>query len=189
MSIKIISATMLQFTMLLKAILIFLCIGIAHASIDVRHFDDASQENRYNALIHEFRCPKCQNQNLAGSDAPIAVDLKNRTYELIMDGQSDTQIRTYMKARYGDFISYDPPVRPSTWILWYFPPLLLIVLILAWLGYHARKQGANIGDSTLPSDAPDSADDTNNLDNKIHALRQSVQSTHTVNQNTGNTHE
>lgn len=111
----------------------------AIANIDVYQFDSTEQETRYRALIEELRCPKCQNQNLAGSDAPIAVDLKNQTYQMINDGRSDTEIRQYMFDRYGDFISYKPPMRPSTWILWLFPPLLLVVLILGWL-YKARQK-------------------------------------------------
>ncbi len=108
------------------------------ASIDIYEFDSPQQEAQYRGLIEEFRCPKCQNQNLAGSDAPIAQDLKQKTYEMVKDGRSDTEIRNYMFERYGDFISYKPPVRPSTWILWFFPPVLLVLLILGWI-YKARK--------------------------------------------------
>ncbi|OOR91112.1 cytochrome C biogenesis protein [Moraxella caviae] len=109
-------------------------VPLAHASsIDVYQFNTDEEETRYRALIDELRCPKCQNQNLAGSDAPIAQDLKQKTYEMIKDGRSDGEIRQYMFDRYGDFISYKPPVRPSTWILWFFPPLLLVVLILGWV--------------------------------------------------------
>lgn len=107
-------------------------------AIEVHQFDNPEDETRYKALIEELRCPKCQNQNLAGSDAPIAQDLKQKTYEMIKDGRSDGEIRNYMFERYGDFISYKPPMRPSTWILWIFPPILLVILILGWL-YKAKK--------------------------------------------------
>ncbi|MDO4897391.1 MAG: cytochrome c-type biogenesis protein CcmH [Moraxella sp.] len=121
---------------------IILCVALStpsFGSIQIHDFKSAEDEARYKALIEELRCPKCQNQNLAGSDAPIAVDLKNQTYQMINDGRSDTEIRQYMFDRYGDFISYKPPVRPSTWILWLFPPLLLVVLVLGWL-YKARQK-------------------------------------------------
>ncbi len=108
------------------------------ASIDVHEFKNPEDETRYRALIEELRCPKCQNQNLAGSDAPIAQDLKQQTYQMINDGRSDTEIRQFMFDRYGDFISYKPPMRPSTWILWIFPPILLILLLIGWL-YKAKK--------------------------------------------------
>lgn len=113
-------------------------------SIEIYEFKSAEDEARYKALIEELRCPKCQNQNLAGSDAPIAVDLKNQTYQMINDGRSDTEIRAYMFERYGDFISYKPPMRPSTWILWLFPPVLLIALIIGWL--YKAKQGRKISE-------------------------------------------
>ncbi|MCC6373214.1 MAG: cytochrome c-type biogenesis protein CcmH, partial [Moraxellaceae bacterium] len=93
-----------------------------------------AQELRYQALIAELRCPKCQNQNLAGSDAPIAKDLKDRTYQLLQDGKTDSEIRDYMISRYGDFISYKPPVRGSTYALWFgpFALLLVVVAVLIW---------------------------------------------------------
>ncbi|WFF37906.1 cytochrome c-type biogenesis protein CcmH [Moraxella nasibovis] len=119
-----------------KVVMTALFLGVmtsAWANIEVYEFKTAEDETRYRALIEELRCPKCQNQNLAGSDAPIALDLKQKTYEMINDGRSDTEIRDYMFERYGDFISYKPPVRPSTWILWFFPPLLLVLLIGGWL--------------------------------------------------------
>lgn len=112
------------------------------AAIDVYDFESPQQEAQYRGLIEELRCPKCQNQNLAASDAPIAQDLKQKTYDLVKDGRSDGEIREYMQERYGDFISYKPPVRPSTWILWFFPPLLLVALISGWFwrAHHRQKQ-------------------------------------------------
>ena len=96
-------------------------------------FASTEQETQYRNLIDEFRCPKCQNANLAGSDAPIAQDLKHKTYELVKQGQSNDQIRQYMIVRYGDFISYKPPIKRSTWLLWFAPPLILFVALVVWL--------------------------------------------------------
>ncbi|GAC1375808.1 MAG: cytochrome c-type biogenesis protein CcmH [Aquirhabdus sp.] len=95
-------------------------------------FESTAQETQYRTLIDEFRCPKCQNANLAGSDAPIAQDLKHKTYELVKQGQSNEQIRTYMISRYGDFISYKPPIKRSTWLLWFAPPLILLLSLIGW---------------------------------------------------------
>lgn len=125
---------------LISVILAGLLSVSAFAAIDVYDFDSVQQEAQYRGLIEELRCPKCQNQNLAGSDAPIAQDLKQKTYDLVKDGRSDGEIRDYMQERYGDFISYKPPVRPSTWILWFFPPLLLIALIVGWFWQSKRRQ-------------------------------------------------
>lgn len=106
---------------------------LSYADIAVHEFDSPQQEAQYQGLINEFRCPTCQNQNLAGSDAPIAKDLKQKTYEMVKDGRSDSEIRAFMLERYGDFISYKPPVRPSTWILWFFPPVLMMGLLFFWV--------------------------------------------------------
>ncbi|WP_201536405.1 cytochrome c-type biogenesis protein [Psychrobacter immobilis] len=128
-------------TIKLASLLIACLLSVAsYAAIDVYDFDSVQQEAQYRGLIEELRCPKCQNQNLAGSDAPIAQDLKQKTYDMIKDGRSDSEIRAYMQDRYGDFISYKPPVRPSTWILWFFPPLLLILLLVGWFWQSKRRQ-------------------------------------------------
>lgn len=119
--------------LIIPTLLLLASLG-AHAAIDVYEFESPEQEQRYRLLIDELRCPKCQNQNLAGSDAGVATDLKNRAYELMMEGKSDEEIRTYMIDRYGDFITYRPPVRRSTMLLWMGPfvLLLLVAVILVW---------------------------------------------------------
>ncbi|WP_201617623.1 cytochrome c-type biogenesis protein [Psychrobacter immobilis] len=125
----------------------------SYAAIEVYDFDSVQQEAQYRGLIEELRCPKCQNQNLAGSDAPIAQDLKQKVYDLIKDRRSDAEIRDYMQDRYGDFISYKPPVRPSTWILWFFPPLLLIILLIGWFWHSKRRQLVASGESGIMVDS------------------------------------
>lgn len=102
-------------------------------------FETSEQETQYRTLIDEFRCPKCQNANLAGSDAPIAQDLKNKTYELVKQGQTNDQIREYMISRYGDFISYKPPIQRSTWLLWFAPPVILVLALMIWF-FRARAR-------------------------------------------------
>ena len=139
--------------LLLACLLSFGISFSAHAAIEVYDFDSVQQEAQYRGLIEELRCPKCQNQNLAGSDAPIAQDLKQKTYDLIKEGRSDTEIRAYMQERYGDFITYKPPVRPSTWILWFFPPLLLIVLVIGWFWQSKRSQRVARGQSGVTVDS------------------------------------
>ena len=143
---------------LVLACLLSFCISLAisfsaQAAIEVYDFDSVQQEAQYRGLIEELRCPKCQNQNLAGSDAPIAQDLKQKTYDMIKEGRSDSEIRAYMQERYGDFITYKPPVRPSTWILWFFPPLLLIVLVIGWFWQSKRSQRVARGQSGVNVDS------------------------------------
>ena len=143
----------------------------AWANIDTYQFDNPRQEAQYRALIEEFRCPKCQNQNLAGSDAPIAQDLKQKTYDMVKDGRSDAEIRQYMNERYGDFISYKPPVRPSTWILWFFPPVLLVFVMLAWFirNRNSSKRAAVIAHPIEEGYAPLSAAEQQRLQNLLNA--------------------
>lgn len=143
----------------------------AWANIDTYQFDNPRQEAQYRALIEEFRCPKCQNQNLAGSDAPIAQDLKQKTYDMVKDGRSDTEIRQYMNERYGDFISYKPPVRPSTWILWFFPPVLLVFVMLAWFirNRNSSKRAAAIAHPIEEDYAPLSAAEQQRLQDLLNA--------------------
>ena len=143
----------------------------AWANIDTYQFDNPRQEAQYRALIEEFRCPKCQNQNLAGSDAPIAQDLKQKTYDMVKDGRSDAEIRQYMNERYGDFISYKPPVRPSTWILWFFPPVLLVFVMLAWFirNRNSSKRAAVIDHPIEEGYAPLSAAEQQRLQNLLNA--------------------
>ena len=143
----------------------------AWANIDTYQFDNPRQEAQYRALIEEFRCPKCQNQNLAGSDAPIAQDLKQKTYDMVKDGRSDTEIRQYMNERYGDFISYKPPVRPSTWILWFFPPVLLVFVMLAWFirNRNSSKRAAVIANPIEEGHAPLSAAEQQRLQELLNA--------------------
>lgn len=130
----------LLFLKVIGFILACMLSATAIAAIDVYDFDSPQQEAQYRGLIEELRCPKCQNQNLAASDAPIAQDLKQKTFDMVKDRRSDAEIRAYMQERYGDFISYKPPVRPSTWILWFFPPLLLVILIIGWFWQTKRRQ-------------------------------------------------
>ena len=156
----IVSLSHMVSSMLLKAIGFMLACMLsisAFAAIDVYDFDSPQQEAQYRGLIEELRCPKCQNQNLAASDAPIAQDLKQKTFDMVKDGRSDAEIRDYMQERYGDFISYKPPVRPSTWILWFFPPLLLIVLIIGWFWQTKRRQVVARGQSDVRIDHTTSA--------------------------------
>jgi cytochrome c-type biogenesis protein CcmH len=99
----------------------------AFAAIEEVEFNDAQQLVRYKALIAELRCPMCLNANLAGSDAPIAADLRAEIHKQILAGKSDDEILEFLTARYGEFILYKPPLHWATSFLW-FTPLLLLLL-------------------------------------------------------------
>ena len=102
------------------------CFGTAQASIDTYEFSTQAERDRYRTLVEELRCPKCQNQNIADSDAPIAMDMRDEIFKKLEEGQSNEQIVEFLVDRYGDFVRYKPPVNKSTLILWYGPAAFLV---------------------------------------------------------------
>lgn len=111
---------------LLALVLLSLPLGAA-AAIDAYPFPNDQMRQRYHQLIDELRCPECQNTSIAGSDAMIAKDLRRTVHQLLLEGKTNKQVLDYMHARYGDFILYKPRVEPGTLILWFGPPVLLII--------------------------------------------------------------
>lgn len=104
--------------------------GIAMSAVaidDERAFDDPALNARYRALINEVRCPKCQNESIADSNAPIAADLRQQVRNRMAEGQGDEEIRDFLVTRYGNFITYRPPLTPATWALWGGPAALLVL--------------------------------------------------------------
>lgn len=110
--------------------LALLMAGSAWAAIDAYEFDNEVDRRRYVSFIEEMRCPKCQNQNLSGSDSPIAADLRRELYLLIEDGRSDMEIVDFMVERYGEYILYRPRLNSATVLLWFGPVVLLILAIV-----------------------------------------------------------
>lgn len=118
--------------------------GSSLADIDAYPFDSLEQEQRFRTLVEEFRCPKCQNQNLADSNAPLAKDLRQIIYTQIKANASDEQIADFLQQRYGDFVLYRPPLKASTVLLWFGPGLaLLAVLAAVFMWYRRRPQAAS----------------------------------------------
>lgn|SRR5690554_1666369 len=100
--------------------------GSAQASIDTFEFSNQAERERYRGLVEELRCPKCQNQNIADSDAPIAMDMRVEIFNKLERGESNDEIVDYLVERYGDFVRYKPPVNKSTYVLWYAPAGFLL---------------------------------------------------------------
>ncbi len=126
---------------------LLLCADLAGAAsqVDVYHFDNEEQQRRYKALIEEFRCPKCLNTNIAGSDAPIAQDLRRTVHRLVVtDGLSDQEVRNFLQERYGDFVLYKPPFNTRTVVIWLMPVALAVLggIVLFFLLSRARQQRA-----------------------------------------------
>lgn len=110
-------------------------------------FDDPAKQKVFLELTQELRCPQCQNQNIADSDAMIAHDLRRKVYELLQQGKSQQEVVDFMKARYGNFVSYKPPVTPLTVWLWLLPPLF--VLMAVGVVFSRRKKQTEEFDETL----------------------------------------
>jgi len=117
------------------------------ATIDTLQFDSVAQEEQYRDLTASLRCPKCQNNSIADSNAMIAADMRLKVYQLMKQGQSRQQIIDYMVARYGNFVTYSPPVTPSTLILWVGPALFAVLGgIIIILRSRQRKTSSELDD-------------------------------------------
>ena len=112
----------------------------ASAAIGAYEFKSAQMEADYLKLTNELRCLVCQNQNLAGSNADLAKDLRQQTYEMLMQGKSPDQIVEYMVARYGDFVSYRPQLKRNTILLWIGPFALLALVLVLVIRAMRKKQ-------------------------------------------------
>jgi cytochrome c-type biogenesis protein CcmH len=119
---------------------LLLCNFASYASpVDTYEFNDEVTKVRFNALTKELRCPKCQNQNLADSNSPIAADLRREVYELLEQGKADIEIVDFMVKRYGDFVLYRPRVSSLTYILWFGPGILLLIGVIIVVVILRRK--------------------------------------------------
>ena len=103
-------------------------------------FADDAEEQRFKDLIEEIRCLVCQNQSLIDSDAELAHDLRAEVYGMMQAGNNDSQIIEFLVARYGDFVLYSPPVKPSTWLIWFGPFVLLLIALLLLVRSLRRQQ-------------------------------------------------
>jgi len=137
----------------LAALLLLGLTSIAHAAIDTYQFVDEAERSRYRQLTQELRCPKCQNQDIADSNAPIAADLRREIFRLLGEGKDNRQIVDFMVDRYGEFVRYKPALSARTWLLWFGPGLLLVggALVLVII-VRRRPSAATPGQATLSPD-------------------------------------
>lgn len=117
-----------------------ICLGVSlcwllamplQAVITVYEFDDEARRDQFNELIDELRCPKCQNQNIADSDAGVAKLIKDRVYKLTQEGKTKAEITDHMVDRYGDFVTYRPPLKTSTFFLWFGPVMVFLIAVVS----------------------------------------------------------
>ena len=127
---------------------LFVSISVA-ASIDALNFASPEQEKDYHQLTQELRCPQCQNNNIADSNATIAVDMRGKVFELLQEGKNRHEVVDYMIQRYGNFVTYDPPMTTSTIVLWIAPILLVLIGILFIFKRKSKSPSAVNSDSIL----------------------------------------
>ena len=128
--------------------------GMAHAAIDTYEFANDAERERFRELTKELRCPKCQNQDIADSNAPIATDLRREIFRMLGEGKDNQQILDFMVARYGDFVLYKPALTSKTAVLWFGPLALLVgglVVIGVIVGRRRRTEQVE-GSDTLSAE-------------------------------------
>lgn len=122
---------------LLLTLSLFVSIG-AFAEQDRYQFDNNKQAILFEELTKELRCPKCQNQNIADSDAVVAKDLRDKVLTLVKEGKTKDEVIDYMIDRFGYFVHYDPPVTPATLVLWVLP-ILIVIMGFGFIVIRQRK--------------------------------------------------
>lgn len=132
----------------LFALIGFLFAGSASvwANTDFYEFDSDADRDRFQRFTYELRCPKCQSQNLAGSDSTISMDLKRELHRLIVEGKTDDEVIDFMVLRYGDFVLYKPKFQPSTYALW-MGPIVLLLLGMMVFGLIVYRKNKNESDN------------------------------------------
>lgn len=122
------------------------------AAIEVYEFDNTQQEQQFKDLSNTLRCPKCQNNTIGDSNAALAQDLRHKVYEMTKQGKSEQEIVDYMIARYGNFVTYNPPFTVATSILW-LGPLAVVVFGFGFIVLRTRRSKASVTEKAENWDA------------------------------------
>lgn len=127
----------------LAFVMFLLATGSVIATSDLVVFSDPSYTARYQTMITELRCPKCQNQNLADSNSPISQDLRAEVQRLLELGMTNPEIEQYLTARYSEFILYRPQVNNNTYLLWLAPIVILLIGMAIVFGLSRRPKAVS----------------------------------------------
>ena len=132
------------------ALCLLLGAGPVHAGVTLEafKFDSKAEEQHFKDLIEELRCLVCQNQSLADSDAELAHDLRAEVYDMIQAGKSDDEIVEFLVERYGDFVLYNPPIKPANYLIWFGPFVLLLIAAIILLRSVRRQKRTAVTDIT-----------------------------------------
>lgn len=110
-------------------------------------FETPKQLKRYEKLIHDLRCVVCQNQSVAESNVELARDLRRVVRDMILEGKTDAEIKQFMTDRFGDFVLYNPPLKPETYLLWGAPVILLLIGAIVMVTVVGRRSGESADDA------------------------------------------
>ncbi|MEX0605915.1 MAG: cytochrome c-type biogenesis protein [Marinobacter sp.] len=122
------------------------------ATSDVYPLESEADRERFRDLTKELRCPKCQNQNIADSNAPIAEDMKNEVYRMVREGATDEEVFEALVGRFGEFVRYRPQLEPRTVMLWATPAIVVFGGVLIVIGVVVRSRRNTEGASALTDD-------------------------------------
>ena len=129
------------------ALLLLLIQGAFAESIDVKDFENFSQESRYLDLIDNIRCPVCQGQSIGGSNSGLAKDLREQVRKMILNDKSDDDIYLFMIERYGDFVIFKPPINWKTYLLWFTPLIFLVFCFIYLIRIVSKKRDFSVKSS------------------------------------------
>lgn len=119
---------------------LFFSLSALNATVEVKQFKNEKQEQRYHRIIDELRCLVCQNQNISGSNAGLAKDLRKQVYKMIIAGEDDAAIFDFMVTRYGDFVLYRPPFNITTLFLWLGPFIILALGMFVLIRFIRQRE-------------------------------------------------
>jgi len=137
------------------ALLLLLIQGAFAESIDVKDFENSSQESRYLDLIDNIRCPVCQGQSIGGSNSGLAKDLREQVRKMILNDKSDNDIHLFMIERYGDFVIFKPPINLKTYLLWFTPLIFLVLCFIYLIRIISKKRDFSVKSSSETERARD----------------------------------
>ena len=129
------------------ALLLLLIQGAFGESIDVKDFENSTQESRYLDLIDNIRCPVCQGQSIGGSNSGLAKDLREQVRKMILNDKSDDDIYLFMIERYGDFVIFKPPINWKTYLLWFTPLIFLVLCFIYLIRIISKKRDFSVKSS------------------------------------------
>jgi len=130
------------------ALLLLLIQGAFAESIEVKDFENSSQESRYLDLIDNIRCPVCQGQSIGGSNSGLAKDLREQVRKMILNDKSDNDIHLFMIERYGDFVIFKPPINLKTYLLWFTPLIFLVLCFIYLIRIISKKRDFSVKSSS-----------------------------------------